>query len=87
MAFYEHHSPSINTTLKVNLLASNPFSTTSQVYEHVYNTVEEEGSVSGKATATAKATIAAFAASEGQGHPRIVELEKVVTHTHTYKSQ
>ena len=48
-----------------------------QVYEHVYKTVESSGSQEARATATAKATVAAFAASEGQGHPRIVELEKV----------
>ncbi|XP_064399622.1 protein lin-7 homolog C-like isoform X2 [Halichondria panicea] len=58
------------------VLESSFFCSVKEVYEHVYNTVDEEGSVSGKATATAKATIAAFAASEGQGHPRIVELEK-----------
>ena len=47
------------------------------MYEHVYNTVDNGGSVEARATATAKATVAAFAASEGQGHPRIVEMEKV----------
>ena len=48
-----------------------------QVYEHVYKTVDAVGSVENRATATAKATVAAFAASEGQGHPRVVEFEKV----------
>ena len=48
-----------------------------QVYEHVHNTVDNGDSVEARATATAKATVAAFAASEGQGHPRIVEVEKV----------
>ena len=48
-----------------------------QVYEHVYQTVESSGSQEARAVATAKATVAAFAASEGQGHPRIVEMEKV----------
>ncbi len=52
-----------------------------KVYEHVYKTVESSGSQDARATATAKATVAAFAASEGQGHPRIVELEKVGHHT------
>ena len=47
------------------------------MYEHVYQTVDAGGSAELRATATAKATVAAFAASEGQGHPRIVELEKV----------
>ena len=49
-----------------------------QVYEHVYQTVDSGGSAELRATATAKATVAAFAASEGQGHPRIVEMEKVL---------
>ena len=43
----------------------------------MYQTVDSTGSADVRATATAKATVAAFAASEGQGHPRIVELEKV----------
>lgn len=43
----------------------------------MYQTVESSGSQEARATATAKATVAAFAASEGQGHPRIVEMEKV----------
>ena len=47
------------------------------MYEHVYKTVDAVGSVENRATATAKATVAAFAASEGQGHPRVVEFEKV----------
>ena len=47
------------------------------MYEHVYQTVDVSGNVEARAIATAKATVAAFAASEGQGHPRIVELEKV----------
>ncbi len=44
------------------------------VYVYTIMCVRTEGSVSTMATATTKATIAA---SEGQGHPRIVELEKV----------
>ena len=48
-----------------------------QVYEHVYQTVDSVGSQEVCAIATAKATVAAFAASEGQGHPRIVTMEKV----------
>ena len=43
----------------------------------MYKTVESSGTQEARAVATAKATVAAFAASEGQGHPRIVELEKV----------
>ena len=43
----------------------------------MYQTVDSNGTPEQRATATAKATVAAFAASEGQGHPRIVELEKV----------
>ena len=42
----------------------------------MYQTVEVKGSPEIRAQATAKATVAAFSASEGQGHPRVVELEK-----------
>ena len=35
------------------------------VYEHMYETVDVEGSPEVRASATAKATVAAFAASEG----------------------
>jgi len=47
-----------------------------EVYEHVYETVDVEGSPDIRASATAKATVAAFAASEGHAHPRVVELPK-----------
>jgi C-terminal processing protease CtpA/Prc len=47
-----------------------------EVYEHVYETVDIQGSQDVRASATAKATVAAFAASEGQAHPRVVELPK-----------
>jgi len=47
-----------------------------EVYEHIYETVDIEGSPDIRASATAKATVAAFAASEGHAHPRVVELPK-----------
>jgi hypothetical protein len=47
-----------------------------EVYEHVYETVDIQGSQDVRASATAKATVAAFAASEGHAHPRVVELPK-----------
>jgi len=47
-----------------------------EVYEHVYETVDMAGSTEVRANATAKATVAAFAASEGHAHPRVVELPK-----------
>ncbi|KAK9499651.1 hypothetical protein O3M35_002658 [Rhynocoris fuscipes] len=47
-----------------------------EVYEHVYETVDVTGSQDVRASATAKATVAAFAASEGHAHPRVVELPK-----------
>nr|CAI5829902.1 unnamed protein product [Callosobruchus analis]CAI5857589.1 unnamed protein product [Callosobruchus analis] len=47
-----------------------------EVYEHVYETCDIQGSQDVRASATAKATIAAFAASEGHAHPRVVELPK-----------
>jgi protein lin-7 len=47
-----------------------------EVYEHVYETVDIQGSLDVRASATAKATVASFAASEGHAHPRVVELPK-----------
>ncbi|PAA83001.1 hypothetical protein BOX15_Mlig001331g4, partial [Macrostomum lignano] len=47
-----------------------------EVYEHVYETVDVGGSPEVRASATAKATVAAFAAAEGHAHPRVVELPK-----------
>ncbi|KAL5110147.1 hypothetical protein TcWFU_003758 [Taenia crassiceps] len=47
-----------------------------EVYEHIYETVDVTGSDKVRAIATAKATVAAFAASEGHAHPRVVELPK-----------
>ncbi|XP_011505046.1 PREDICTED: protein lin-7 homolog C [Ceratosolen solmsi marchali] len=47
-----------------------------EVYEHIYDTVDIQGSQDIRASATAKATVAAFAASEGHAHPRVVELPK-----------
>ncbi|XP_055331845.1 protein lin-7 homolog C-like [Paramacrobiotus metropolitanus] len=47
-----------------------------EVYEYVYQTVQDTGSPEVRANATAKATVAAFAASEGHSHPRVVELPK-----------
>lgn len=42
-----------------------------EVYEHVYETVDIQGSLDVRASATAKATVASFAASEGHAHPRV----------------
>ncbi|BFZ04997.1 hypothetical protein BsWGS_08036 [Bradybaena similaris] len=47
-----------------------------EVYENIYETVDISGSADVRANATAKATVAAFAASEGHAHPRVVELPK-----------
>jgi len=47
-----------------------------EVYEHIYDTIDIQGSHDVRASATAKATVAAFGASEGHAHPRIVELPK-----------
>uniref|UniRef100_A0A6I8N1Z7 Protein lin-7 homolog B n=1 Tax=Ornithorhynchus anatinus TaxID=9258 RepID=A0A6I8N1Z7_ORNAN len=47
-----------------------------QVYEQLYDTLDITGSAEIRAHATAKATVAAFAASEGHAHPRVVELPK-----------
>ncbi|XP_014220000.1 protein lin-7 homolog B [Copidosoma floridanum] len=47
-----------------------------EVYEHIYDTIDIQGSQDVRASATAKATVATFAASEGHAHPRVVELPK-----------
>ena len=47
-----------------------------EVYEHIYETVDISSSPEVRANATAKATVAAFAASEGHSHPRVLELPK-----------
>lgn len=57
-------------------LQSDFFNAVREVYEHVYETVDTSGSAEIRANATAKATVAAFAAAEGHAHPRVVELPK-----------
>lgn len=58
------------------ILQSDFFNMVREVYEHIYDTVDVGGSEEVRASATAKATVAAFAASEGHAHPRVVELPK-----------
>ncbi|KAL7302458.1 hypothetical protein TKK_0005108 [Trichogramma kaykai] len=58
------------------VLQSDFLSAIREVYEHIYDTVDSQGSQDLRASATAKATVAAFAASEGHAHPRVVELPK-----------
>ncbi|XP_055923310.1 protein lin-7 homolog C [Eupeodes corollae] len=58
------------------VLQSDFLSAVREVYEHVFETVDMRGSQDIRASATAKATVAAFAASEGHAHPRVVELPK-----------
>lgn len=58
------------------VLQSDFFNSVREVYENVYETVDITGSPEVRANATAKATVAAFAASEGHAHPRVVELPK-----------
>ncbi|XP_071954915.1 protein lin-7 homolog C-like [Antedon mediterranea] len=58
------------------VLESDFFNAVREVYEHVYETVDIQGNPEVRANATAKATVAAFAASEGHAHPRVVELPK-----------
>lgn len=58
------------------VLKSDFFNAVREVYEHVYETVDYTGNPELRASATAKATVAAFAASEGHPHPRVVELPK-----------
>lgn len=58
------------------VLESNFCQSVKEVYEQVYDTVDFDTNDEVRANATAKATVAAFAASEGHAHPRIVELPK-----------
>ncbi|KAG9490457.1 hypothetical protein GDO78_006022 [Eleutherodactylus coqui] len=47
-----------------------------EVYQYMHETIPINGCPEFRARATAKATVAAFAASEGHSHPRVVELPK-----------
>ncbi|KAM4883083.1 protein lin-7 homolog A isoform 2-T2 [Thomomys bottae] len=47
-----------------------------EVYQYMHETITVNGCPEFRARATAKATVAAFAASEGHAHPRVVELPK-----------
>ncbi|XP_061524222.1 protein lin-7 homolog A isoform X2 [Phycodurus eques] len=47
-----------------------------EVYQYMHETINVNGCPEYQARATAKATVAAFAASEGHSHPRVVELPK-----------
>ncbi|KJH49781.1 PDZ/DHR/GLGF domain protein [Dictyocaulus viviparus] len=58
------------------ILQSEFFNAVREVYETIYEIVDIEESSEVRASATAKATVAAFAAAEGHAHPRIVELPK-----------
>ncbi|CAJ0566338.1 unnamed protein product, partial [Mesorhabditis spiculigera] len=58
------------------VLRSEFFSAVREVYQHLHDTIDIEGPPEVKASATAKATVAAFAAAQGHSHPRIVELPK-----------
>lgn len=59
-----------------SVLQSDFFNAVKEVYKHVHETVDIPGDPEIVAAATAKATVAAFAASEGHAHPRVVELPK-----------
>ncbi|KAL8560087.1 Protein lin-7 C [Nucella lapillus] len=58
------------------ILSSDFLHAVREVYENIYETVDVSGSPEVRANATAKATVAAFAASEGHAHPRVVDLPK-----------
>ncbi|CAF1537979.1 unnamed protein product, partial [Adineta ricciae] len=68
--------PEAKLTELQRILQSDFFHAVLEVYEKLYETVEITGSPEVRANATAKATVAAFAASEGHAHPRVVELPK-----------
>ncbi|KAF1764727.1 hypothetical protein GCK72_004677 [Caenorhabditis remanei] len=58
------------------VLQSEFFGAVREVYETVYDSIDADATPTTKAAATAKATVAAFAAAEGHAHPRIIELPK-----------
>ncbi|CAI2335541.1 unnamed protein product [Caenorhabditis sp. 36 PRJEB53466] len=58
------------------VLQSEFFGAVREVYETVYESIDADATPDTKAAATAKATVAAFAAAEGHAHPRIIELPK-----------
>nr|CAG4652214.1 EOG090X0ESN [Triops cancriformis] len=68
--------PSAKLAALQKVLQSDFLRAVREVYEYVYETVDVGGSPDVRASATAKATVAAFAASEGHAHPRVVELPK-----------
>ncbi|XP_048728298.1 protein lin-7 homolog C-like isoform X2 [Ostrea edulis] len=68
--------PSQKLAALQRVLQSDFLNSVREVYEHVYQTVDITGNEEVRANATAKATVAAFAASEGHPHPRVVELPK-----------
>ncbi|KAK6057090.1 iron-sulfur cluster assembly accessory protein [Cooperia oncophora] len=70
----EVNTPELASLQRV--LKSDFFGAVREVYETLYETVDVEGPPEVRASATAKATVAAFAAAEGQAHPRTVELPK-----------
>ncbi|XP_071966359.1 protein lin-7 homolog B isoform X7 [Engystomops pustulosus] len=65
-----------NEVEKYHLRNSKPCNVFCRVYEQLYDTLDISGNAEIRANATAKATVAAFAASEGHAHPRVVELPK-----------
>nr|CAD7402505.1 unnamed protein product [Timema cristinae] len=73
---YGGEVPATKLAALQKVLQSDFLNAVREVYEHVYETVDIQGSQDIRASATAKATVAAFAASEGHAHPRVVELPK-----------
>lgn len=59
-----------------NVLKSDFCRAVREVYEQVHETVDTNHAPEVRAEAAAKATVAAFAASEGHAHPRVIELPK-----------
>ncbi|VDP21650.1 unnamed protein product [Heligmosomoides polygyrus] len=70
----EVNTPELAALQKI--LQSEFFGAVREVYETVHEIVDVDGPPEVRASATAKATVAAFAAAEGQAHPRIIELPK-----------
>lgn len=68
--------PSAKLEAMKNVLKSDFCRAVREVYEQVHETVDINHPPEVRADAAAKATVAAFAASEGHAHPRVIELPK-----------
>lgn len=77
-ATHQRQDPDAMERIKLlsDTLDSDLFKSVCQVYDQIYATANITGTSDLKAAASAKATVAVFAASIGHSHPRTVELSR-----------